>query len=716
MSISQTPPDHTTSTGLSCPFCHAALPLHAAFCSSCGERIDKQKHVSSLLQDESDISKYYRITSLIRRRPYVNLYFALDNRQASQTGQQRIVAIRDIDISTLEDEVRVKAIELVQQEYDLLRRWQLPSVMPVTDLRYSQEHLYIVTGKAFARQEAREDLESAEQGAGAINLAPTSRLYTLQDFLQSGQGLPSESRTLEWMENLCRALDRLHSHQIVVRDLDPYTIILNMNSEQAQPALMISWLPPQLRELLPIPTSPTTHMSYFAAPEALIGNGDQRSDIYSVGAILYLLLTGTPADESALRSQQRLRSPREMNSHVSIQVDECVMQALSIDPEERFQTIPEMAEALRNPRFRRPLVMKSAKLSNEAAPASAGEAEVETVRIVPLSYKNLERWQSSRSQSIPHRPLSPHLTQRQEQAALPEAAPERDKDTRGAINLAPTAQSQMISPLSQEEAEIVEAAPAPQATRDTLDHPVDAAPVVNTADSYWEQDTISPEEEVFLPTPPRPREIQQRPPSWKQRITGLLPAIRPQSRKEETAGKVPVTRGNNLTPQSGEQSWFRQLQQLILGQPQAVTAAAAIIETPLRIQPNQGYTIRLHVMGRDEPVLVPGAKRGSEPSGLSALVHGDKVLIEVRSALYQSYAYIVQRALVTVPAEGYVAEVTIPMRPLATGPSGRRDRLHIFFLNEKRQPLYDKPFVVELFISHLVQPGREGHNVLTLPI
>jgi hypothetical protein len=91
-------------------------------------------------------------------------------------------------------------------------------------------------------------------------------------------------------------------------------------------------------------------------------------------------------------------------------------------------------------------------------------------------------------------------------------------------------------------------------------------------------------------------------------------------------------------------------------------------------------------------------------------------LIEVRSALYQSYAYIVQQALVTVPADGYVAEVMIPMRPLANGPSGRRDRLHIFFLNEQRQPLYDKPFVVELFISHLVQPGREGHNVLTLPI
>ncbi len=56
------------------------------------------------------------------------------------------------------------------------------------------------------------------------------------------------------------------------------------------------------------------------------------------------------------------------------------------------------------------------------------------------------------------------------------------------------------------------------------------------------------------------------------------------------------------------------------------------------------------------------------------------------------------------------------MQALTTGPSGRRERLHIFFMDAQRQPLYEKPFVIELFISHLVQAGREGHNVLNIPI
>src|ERR1019366_2594661 len=165
-----------------------------------------------------------------------------------------------------------------------------------------------------------------------------------------------------------------------------------------------------------------------------------------------------------------------------------------------------------------------------------------------------------------------------------------------------------------------------------------------------------------------------------------------------------------------KESFLNRLQRFILGEQQRSTTAAALIETPLRIQPNQGYSLRIHLMGRDTPVLPAGVKKGTTAAGLSGLVHGEKIHVEVRSSLYQNYAYIVQRADVEIPARGYAAEVTIPMQALTTGPSGRRERLHIFFLDAERRPLYEKPFVLELFISHLVQSGREGHNVLNIPI
>jgi hypothetical protein len=121
-------------------------------------------------------------------------------------------------------------------------------------------------------------------------------------------------------------------------------------------------------------------------------------------------------------------------------------------------------------------------------------------------------------------------------------------------------------------------------------------------------------------------------------------------------------------------------------------------------------------MGRDEPAPHPDAKKGAAPAGLSALVHGEIIQVEVRSVLQQGYTYILQHATVTIPAAGYAAEVTIPMQQQPLSVVGRRDRLHIFLLDEHRRPIYEKPFVVELFISPLVQFGREGHQVLTIPL
>lgn len=202
-----------------------------------------------------------------------------------------------------------------------------------------------------------------------------------------------------------------------------------------------------------------------------------------------------------------------------------------------------------------------------------------------------------------------------------------------------------------------------------------------------------------------------------------MPAVQPEppvekKRKKRAEKKRSARQEKQVAWQEkneGETSFLRQLQKLLLGQQRPVEAAA-IIETPMRIRPDQPYNLRLHIMGRDEPTPHPDAKKGAPPSGLSALVHGEVMQIEVRSVLQQGYTYILQHATVTVPAEGYTAEVTIPMQQQQVSTAGRRDRLHIFFLDEHRRPIYEKPFVVEVFVSPLVQFGREGHQVLTIPI
>src|SRR5579884_1378382 len=218
-----------------CPNCDHILPPHAQFCGTCGKRI-----TSALLHtpqgQKTDIHERYRITSLVRRQSYVQVLLAVD------TQEHRPVMMRDIDITSLSEQARQRALMVVQQEYDLLRRQGIPDVMPLIDQRYAQGHLYSIAQWPFAC-----DHQPA-------NKQPTN---TLDDLLQSGIGLPGEEKALAWTEHLAQAIARLHEQRIVLGDLDPHTIIVSGDTYDSTPALSVFWLPRQMRPLLkPIDPQP----------------------------------------------------------------------------------------------------------------------------------------------------------------------------------------------------------------------------------------------------------------------------------------------------------------------------------------------------------------------------------------------------------------------------------------------------------------------------
>lgn len=702
----------------SCPECGAALPRGALFCGSCGERLYREKGVTGLLQDEQEISARYHILSLIRRRPSINLYLALDI-QPSARG--RMVAMRDLDLSTCDEQARLSVLAQAQREYDLLRHQQPPYVMRAIDLRYSQGHLYTVAGFAplvSAGASAHLD-ENDGQGGEADAQQNWPRLTTLQDFLQSGQGLPSEKRALDMMNCLCEAADRLHSLQIILGDLDPSTVILNGTTADDQAGLMISWLPPGAGAVL----SPETRaplLSYFIAPEALQGEADARSDIYSLGAIFYLLLTGMPPEESSLRHRTRLRAPLEINPRMQPNISESVLQALAVDPNQRFQTIAAFTEALHNPRYRCPASQQNTQ--DELSP------EVETVRILPLSHKDLARWRSGRAKKQASVPIAVPATASaaQSQTVAPEEPVHAPEPPVAADEEVATLRLNRSSPprfyAPPVTADDMPAVPNSESNGHSVAGNIQAKPANEPEIDDWTWQLPQTPEPGDTPVPQTPSPAAPR--SLKQRITGILPAINPRnlvgtrfiaSASRSVTPATPATPATSGLKKSLDiHGWIEQIKQAVLGQQQHVVAASAIIETPLRVLPDQLYTIRMHIMGRNR--VESSTEKQPRSGGLSALVHGDVAIIEVRSVLQESYAYVVQTARVTIPAEGYVAEVSIPMQPLSSTPSGRRDRLHVFFLNEVRHPLYEKPFVLEIFVSHHVKRGSEGHHVLTIPV
>ena len=89
----------------------------------------------------------------------------------------------------------------------------------------------------------------------------------------------------------------------------------------------------------------------YISPEQVKGQrGDQRSDIYALGAMLYEMLTGQPPftgpNPLAVMNERVLNDPqpaRELNPEISPQLQEILYRALERDPRHRYATAAEMA-------------------------------------------------------------------------------------------------------------------------------------------------------------------------------------------------------------------------------------------------------------------------------------------------------------------------------------------------------------------------------------
>lgn len=174
-----------------------------------------------------------------------------------------------------------------------------------------------------------------------------------------------------------------------------------------------------------------------------------------------------------------------------------------------------------------------------------------------------------------------------------------------------------------------------------------------------------------------------------------------------------ITRRNNslwsqaLSARDSGVSFLKRMQYELLAE-RYCTTTAALIEAPQRVQPNQSYVLRIHLMGNNEPK--------KDVIGLGTLVQGELVRIEVRSALSHSDAYLVQQANVYMPGSDQVVVVTVPMLPLVEEASERYQRLRISFLNEFYRPLYTSPFALDVYVSRLVTFGSEGYNAVRIPV
>jgi len=180
----------------------------------------------------------------------------------------------------------------------------------------------------------------------------------LRDVLARNGG-PLDYRTVVPIaEQILDALGFMHSKKFVHRDLSPDNMMLtNYGGPNPRVKLIDLGIAKSLESNRHLTmTGRFIGKVKYASPEQFTGQVDGRSDLYSLGVVLYELLTGEKPiigkNELSIISGHMSRPPRSFsetdpNGAVPPRVREAVLKALEKRPEDRFQTAAEFAEALR---------------------------------------------------------------------------------------------------------------------------------------------------------------------------------------------------------------------------------------------------------------------------------------------------------------------------------------------------------------------------------
>ena len=177
---------------------------------------------------------------------------------------------------------------------------------------------------------------------------------TLSELLRSVHPLP-EPDAAQIAGRICTALSYLHQNGVVHRDLKPANIMLCNDGTIRIMDFGIARAE-NSRRLTFVGFTPTMGTPDYMAPEQVRGSrGDQRTDIYSLGAILYEMATGEPpfaGDSPYVIMNARVtgdpQAPRKINPKLTPVIEEIILHAMERDPKRRYQTALEMRADLEN--------------------------------------------------------------------------------------------------------------------------------------------------------------------------------------------------------------------------------------------------------------------------------------------------------------------------------------------------------------------------------
>lgn len=223
-------------------------------------------------------------------------------------------AIKVLDVSSNSSHAQIYKIA-TEKEITLLKSLKHPALPRIVDYFLMDEKMFIVM----------DYIEGS----------------TLMELLER-EGKQKEEDVVKWMRAVCDVLNYLHTRKnaIIYRDIKPSNIMLTPEGDIKLIDFGIA------RTFKTNSNSDTEYLGSrgYAAPEqcSQLGQSDERTDIYGVGATMYHLLTGKHPDQPPYEFYPIRKWDKTFSRGMQQIVQKCVM----TDPQYRYQTAFDVIDAL----------------------------------------------------------------------------------------------------------------------------------------------------------------------------------------------------------------------------------------------------------------------------------------------------------------------------------------------------------------------------------
>jgi serine/threonine protein kinase len=271
----------------------------------------------------------YEVVDLVGQGGMGAVYLTQDLRlEGRRCAVKEVILLPAFDAST-EAQARVQ----FRHEANILARLDHPNLPKVSDYFSEEGRDYLVMDYV-PGEDLRQVIQRSQKEARYLG----------------------ENQVLAWLEQICSALEYLHGQDppVLHRDIKPANLKLTPEGriKLVDFGLVKLLVPDESRTLTILQGRGTVQYTPLEQYGGDMGHTDVRSDIYSLGATLYHLLTNQPPTDAKQRflHPEDLTRPREINPSLSSNSERAILSALAMHPAERPSSVADFRQMIRSPR------------------------------------------------------------------------------------------------------------------------------------------------------------------------------------------------------------------------------------------------------------------------------------------------------------------------------------------------------------------------------